>query len=157
MWPVSLRIDRGTVGLSQLRARAILRFFGIRYAHSTYSDYQTAPSGAPVGIIESCWLYTRRHAWGFGRVDDIAIAAYIAGEERRAIKERVKAGLRRAKEAGKVLGQPMKQLDPALLLRLRREGLSLRQVARALDCSKSTIERRVRNDPSLKKSFGIQP
>jgi DNA invertase Pin-like site-specific DNA recombinase len=74
----------------------------------------------------------------------IAIAAYVAGEERRAIRERVKAGLKRAREAGAVLGRPTIQVDPAALMRLQSEGLSVRQIARALDTSKSTIERKLR-------------
>jgi DNA invertase Pin-like site-specific DNA recombinase len=74
----------------------------------------------------------------------IAIAAYIAGEERKAIRERVKAGLARARAAGAVLGRPTIQVDPAALMRLQREGLSVRQIARALQTSKSTIERKLR-------------
>lgn len=74
----------------------------------------------------------------------IAIAAYVAGEERRAIRDRVQAGLKRAREAGVILGRPTEQIDPAALMRLKGEGLSVRAIARALNCSKSTIERRMK-------------
>jgi DNA invertase Pin-like site-specific DNA recombinase len=74
----------------------------------------------------------------------IAIAAYIAGEERRAIRDRVKAGLQRARDAGAVLGRPTVQVDPAVLMRLQRAGLSVRAIARAMGASKSTIERKLR-------------
>jgi DNA invertase Pin-like site-specific DNA recombinase len=74
----------------------------------------------------------------------IAIAAYIAGEERRAIRERVKAGLARAKAKGVTLGRPTADVDAMELLRMRREGYSLAQIARELGSSKSTVERKLR-------------
>lgn len=78
----------------------------------------------------------------------IAIAAYFYSEERRAIQQRVRAGIQRARQKGKRLGRPAASVDPATLSRLKREGLSTAAIARALKCSTSTIERRIRWEKS---------
>jgi hypothetical protein len=52
--------------------RRHLQFFGLRLAWSSYSRPVFASSGAPVGILRSFWIYTRRHAWGWGDVVDWA-------------------------------------------------------------------------------------
>jgi DNA invertase Pin-like site-specific DNA recombinase len=46
----------------------------------------------------------------------IAISAFIAKEERRAIQQRVKAGIQRARAAGRILGRPVEAIDPVALL-----------------------------------------
>jgi DNA invertase Pin-like site-specific DNA recombinase len=77
----------------------------------------------------------------------IAIAAYVAREERRILRARVQAGIEAARRRGKILGRPTKEIDPGHLLRLRREGRSLREIAVELQCSKTTVERRIKRDP----------
>lgn len=73
------------------------------------------------------------------------IISAVAQLERDIIAERVKAGLRRAKENGKKLGRPIgsrvthKHTERAK--KLHGEGQSLRQIARALGISKSTVQR----------------
>jgi hypothetical protein len=52
--------------------RRHLQFLGLRLAWSSYSRPVFASSGAPVGITRSFWIYTRRHAWGWGTVADWA-------------------------------------------------------------------------------------
>jgi len=74
----------------------------------------------------------------------IAIAAFIAREERKTKSLRVRAGLERARAQGKKLGRPAAVVSTAALVRLKAEGLSVRQIARALEASPSTIERRLR-------------
>jgi len=75
------------------------------------------------------------------------IISAVAQLERDIIAERVKAGLRRAKENGKKLGRPQgstvthRHTEEAR--KLRSEGQSLRQIARALNISKSTVARLV--------------
>jgi DNA invertase Pin-like site-specific DNA recombinase len=59
----------------------------------------------------------------------ISIMASLARIERERISERTKAGLERARRAGKVLGRPEAPKDLAELRRLRESGLSLRQIA----------------------------
>lgn len=80
------------------------------------------------------------------------MAAAFAEFERDLIRERVRSGLDRARAEGKRLGRP--PLPPATLAKLRklrRQGLSLRVIARKTDVSvgvvakyTATIRRRVR-------------
>ena len=70
------------------------------------------------------------------------IISAVAQLERDIIAERVKAGLRRAVEAGKQLGRPNgTSLDVEAIHRPRSEGLSLMRIAKALKTSKSSIAR----------------
>jgi len=76
------------------------------------------------------------------------IISAVAQLERDIIAERVKAGLRRAVEAGKQLGRPNgTSLDVEAIHRLRSEGLSLMQIARALNTSKSSVARLLNTVP----------
>jgi len=70
------------------------------------------------------------------------IISAVAQLERDIIAERVKAGLRRAKENGKQLGRPNgTALDIEAASRLRSEGMGLRQIAERLGSSKTTVGR----------------
>ncbi len=70
------------------------------------------------------------------------IISAVAQLERDIIAERVKAGLRRAKENGKKLGRPRgTALDIEALHRLRMKGFSLHQIAQELNTSKTTVSR----------------
>ncbi len=76
------------------------------------------------------------------------IISAVAQLERDIIAERVKAGLRRAKENGKKLGRPRgTALDVEEIHGLRSEGLSLMQIAKALNTSKSSVARLLRAVP----------
>jgi len=70
------------------------------------------------------------------------IISAVAQLERDIIAERVKMGLRRARENGKRLGRPQgTALDIEAASRLRREGMGLRQIAEKLGSSKTTVGR----------------
>jgi len=70
------------------------------------------------------------------------IISAVAQLERDIIRERVKMGLRRARENGKRLGRPQgTSLDVEAANRLRREGMGLRQIAEKLGSSKTTVAR----------------
>ncbi len=69
------------------------------------------------------------------------IISAVAQLERDIIAERVKAGLRRAKENGKKLGRPKAEVPKGEIYRLHSHGLSLRQIATQLNISKSTVAR----------------
>jgi len=73
------------------------------------------------------------------------IISAVAQLERDIIAERVKAGLRRAKENGKTLGRPVGSVlhnqHTERARALRSEGLSLRSIAGQLGISKSTVQR----------------
>jgi DNA invertase Pin-like site-specific DNA recombinase len=62
--------------------------------------------------------------------------------ERSMIVERVKAGLRRAKAAGKVLGRPRVGKDiERKVLALRAKGEGMRKIARTLGIGNCTVQR----------------
>jgi len=67
------------------------------------------------------------------------IISAVAQLERDIIAERVKAGLRRAKENGKKLGRPRTNVDQGEIHRLRSQGLSLRAIAKITGVSRTTI------------------
>ncbi len=67
------------------------------------------------------------------------IISAVAQLERDIIAERVKAGLRRAKENGKKLGRPRAVVDAEEVQRLRSEGLSLRAIAKETGVSRTTV------------------
>jgi len=71
------------------------------------------------------------------------IIGAMAQLERDIIRERVKAGLARARERGIRLGRPVSQAKAEQALALKREGLSLGEIGRRLHCSRSTIRRRI--------------
>ncbi len=67
------------------------------------------------------------------------IISAVAQLERDIIAERVKAGLRRAKENGKKLGRPKVSIDLEAVEVLQDQGKSLRQIAQLLNVAKSTL------------------
>jgi len=69
------------------------------------------------------------------------IISAVAQLERDIIAERVKAGLRRARENGKKLGRPRAKVPKGEIYRLHNHGLSLRKIATQLNISKSTVAR----------------
>lgn len=78
------------------------------------------------------------HEWG----DLIAaFAAKLAEMERKRIKERIHAGLSRAKSQGKQLGRPKKVIRRDHIEELRAAGKSIRQIAAEMKLSKMTVQR----------------
>ena len=71
----------------------------------------------------------------------VSLMATLAKQERLRISERTKAGLQRARRAGKTLGRPRVDVDTAKLNHLRTSGLSFRQIAHNTGYSLSTIVR----------------
>jgi len=70
------------------------------------------------------------------------VLAAIAEFERDLIRDRVIAGIRRAKAQGRRLGRPRKySVDPSRVRELRRRGLSLRAVARVLGVHHTAVNR----------------
>jgi len=72
------------------------------------------------------------------------IISAVAQLERDIIAERVKSGLRRAKENGKKLGRPRVGVDPKRISELRSQGLSLRSIARETGISRTTVSEIIR-------------
>ncbi len=69
------------------------------------------------------------------------IISAVAQLERDIIRERVKAGLRRAKAQGKQLGRPRVIVDAGRIAALRAEGWSWSMITTELDISKGTAQR----------------
>jgi len=68
------------------------------------------------------------------------IVSAIGELERNIIVERVKAGIRRAKENGKILGKPKTlNLNVEELKKMRRKGLSLRQIAKNVNACAASV------------------
>ena len=71
------------------------------------------------------------------------IISAVAQLERDITAERVRAGLRRARESGKQLGRPRVAVDVEKVREMRAEGMSFRAIARLLGVSKSTVARQI--------------
>ncbi len=69
------------------------------------------------------------------------IISAVAQLERDIIAERVKAGLRRARENGKKLGRPRVAVDADKIATLRAQGHSWREIAEELGIGKGTAQR----------------
>ncbi len=63
----------------------------------------------------------------------------MAQLERDLIRERVTAGMRRAREKGKALGRPKKEIDLERLITLREANYSLGKIATITGLPKSTV------------------
>ncbi len=71
------------------------------------------------------------------------IIGVMAQLERDIIRERVKAGLERARANGVRLGRPTAEAQSDQVKVLREQGLSLGEIAQRLKCSRSTVRRRI--------------
>lgn len=89
------------------------------------------------------WSMTEEHFRTTGAAGEllIAIAAFLAHQERATMQARVKAGLDRARSNGTALGPPRKVIDKTRVKKMRGDGGSLRAIAKHFKCSKSTVAR----------------
>jgi DNA invertase Pin-like site-specific DNA recombinase len=71
------------------------------------------------------------------------IVAAVAQLERDLIRERVSAGIRNARAAGKQLGRPVRIVDREQILRLRAEGASVREIAAKVGVGYGTVRKRL--------------
>jgi len=74
----------------------------------------------------------------------IIIVGAVAELERNLIIERVRAGMRRARLEGRHIGRNPLELDHAAIQRDRRQGQSLRQIAKGHRVSAATVQRVLR-------------
>jgi DNA invertase Pin-like site-specific DNA recombinase len=77
----------------------------------------------------------------------VVIIGAIAELERSLIVERVRAGMRRARLEGQHIGRQPLVLDNAAIQSDRRQGQSIRQIARGHSVSTATIQRVLRKQP----------
>jgi len=95
----------------------------------------------------------------------IAIAAWIAKQERIRISERTKAGLATARAKGKILGRPRKVFRRDVAEELRAKGMSWRKIEKELGVPQATIrkalaERKIRQKtekPRVQKTYVKPP
>jgi DNA invertase Pin-like site-specific DNA recombinase len=113
------------------------------------------------GVFETLNYLQRLSAWGVewrsyqevyldscGPFKDVVVSlmATLAKQERLRISERTKAGLQRARRAGKVLGRPRVEVDLEKIARLQDQGISLRKIAAKTGLSLSTLARTLSRD-----------
>ena len=72
----------------------------------------------------------------------LMIMSWVAERERSNLVERTKLGLDRAREDGKSIGRPRRDIDWGVVEELRDDGLSWREVADAMDISNAQLYRR---------------
>ena len=71
----------------------------------------------------------------------LAVAAWIAKQERQRISDRTKAGLERAKRAGTKCGRPVRVFRRDDAAALRAKGMSWRAIGQKLGVPYATIRR----------------
>jgi DNA invertase Pin-like site-specific DNA recombinase len=87
--------------------------------------------------------YTEAHFRTTGPAGELmlAVAAWIAKQERQRISDRTKAGLERAKRAGKKCGRPVRVFRRDEATALRAKGMSWRAIGQKLGVPYATIRR----------------
>jgi len=111
------RFTREGVTETFLHIRTLLNY-GVQFESYTESHFRTT---GPAGELM------------------IAIAAWIAKQERIRISERTKAGLAVAKAKGRSGGRPRKVFPRERVEKLRNQGLSWRQIAAKIGVHEATI------------------
>jgi DNA invertase Pin-like site-specific DNA recombinase len=71
----------------------------------------------------------------------LSVLSAVAQQERITLSERTKAGLQRAKRAGRKLGRRAVEVDLAKVERFRADGLGLRAIAEKLGMSVNTLQK----------------
>lgn len=74
----------------------------------------------------------------------MAVAAWMAKQEREQLRNRIRAGMERARAAGQRFGRPPMSINTVKVMDLLQDGLSLRKIGLEMKTSTSTIERIVR-------------
>lgn len=87
--------------------------------------------------------YTEAHFRTTGPAGELmlAVAAWIAKQERIRISERTKAGMETARRKGKVLGRPVKAIDRTEVFRRHAAGNGVLKIARSLTAAGNPVSR----------------
>jgi DNA invertase Pin-like site-specific DNA recombinase len=78
----------------------------------------------------------------------VQLTGALAGLERSLTSERVRAGMRRARLDGRHIGRLPLQLDHAAIHRDRRQGKSIRKIAKEHRISTATVQRVLKKQPA---------
>lgn len=73
----------------------------------------------------------------------ISILTWVAEREREVLVQRTNDGIARARNSGKVLGRPKKDIEIATVIKLVHAGKSIRQIAKNLGIGKSTLYKQI--------------
>jgi DNA invertase Pin-like site-specific DNA recombinase len=87
----------------------------------------------------------------------VIIVSAVAELERNLIIERVRAGLRRARLEGRVLGRKPIEIDRRALLRDRARGLSLAQLAKVYKISRTSVARALKQSERVIRETPFRP
>jgi DNA invertase Pin-like site-specific DNA recombinase len=149
-------------GLNELMANARKRKFDVvlvwrfdRFARSTKHLINALEEFRHLGIDFISYQENIDTSSPLGKAIFTIVSA-IAELERNIIIERIKGGMRRAKEKGKVLGRPKANLDLDQIHSLREQGFSFRKIAKEVNAPVSTVHKWFKNlgSESIEKSIG---
>ncbi len=99
-------------------------------------------AGVELLSVREPWLDTA----GPARSLLLSIFAWVAQQERERMIERTRAGMERARLAGKPIGRPERPISLPIARALRAEGLSVRAVAKRMQVPPSTLRRALERD-----------
>ena len=117
--------------LRDLRGRRV-RLRSLSPAEQEWTRYLDAVPDAPEAMIGDILA---------------SVFTWAAQQELDSIKQRTRAGMARARAAGKVIGRPaaMTELQVDMAVQMQREGFSLRQIGSAVGVSRTTIGRYIKS------------
>jgi DNA invertase Pin-like site-specific DNA recombinase len=97
-------------------------------------------AGVEVRSLHEPWLSTE------GPVGEllVAIFSWLAKQERERLRERINAGLVRARKEGKQIGRPPRSLDILKVRALQAQGKSIRAMALELNLDERTLRRNLK-------------
>ena len=160
-WPVAVEfVDRGISGAKERRpaldrlmkaawagqCQVVLVWRFDRFARSVKHLVTALDTFRALGVAFISLQEQLDTATPIGQAMFTIIGA-MAQLERDIIRERVKAGVARARAQGVRLGRPTATVDLARLQALQRQGCSMGEIARQVHCSRSTVRRRLRTVP----------
>ena len=130
-------IERG--GVECVAVTKLDRLFrSLRQLVTTLDDFQNR--GVAFVATKDCIDYTTPSGRMFTQ-----ILGSLAEFEKSMIRERTIAGLHYAKTVkGKTLGRPKLTRNLPIMLQLRSQGLSTREIAKLVGCSQATVARELR-------------
>lgn len=133
-------------GAQQGRYRVILVWAIDRLGRNMMTVMNTVVGLDAIGVSvvshQEPWLDTQ----GPVRPLLLSIFSWVAQQERERLIERTNAGLDKAREEGKTLGRPKRAVDLDEALRLRKDGLTIAQVAKKLKVGTGTLHRALCSD-----------
>jgi DNA invertase Pin-like site-specific DNA recombinase len=149
-------LDRLMSDARRRKLDAVLVFKFDRFARSTMHLLRALEEFGSLGVDFISYSEGIDTSTPVGKMVFTMVAA-IAEFERDLIRERVAAGVQRAREKGKRLGRPRAKVDLDSIKALRAEGKSIRQIAGELGCSKSVVAERLKQGVQGVRKASVNP